>query len=113
MGSGVGASRTGVACRELGGIAEGALGAWIACCRVESIPSRYAGKAEGLLLIGLVLTGVTHVAGGRSDVAEESLRALLASGGVGDVAVPSGAAVDGVEEVDALVSKSTGGTVGW
>ena len=77
-----------------------------------AILARNAGEAEGLLLLGLVLTGATHVAGGRSDVAEESLRALLASCGVGDVAVPSGAAVDGVEEVDALVSESTGGTVG-
>ena len=69
------------------------------------------GEAEGLLLLGLVLTGVTHVAGGRSDVAEGSSRALLAFCGVGDVAVPSSAAVDGVEEVDALVSESTGGAV--
>ena len=98
---------------ELGGVGEVSLGAAGACCGVESIPSRYAGEAEGLLLFGLVLTGVTHVAGGRSDVAEGSSRALLASCGVGDVAVPSGAAVDGVEEVDALVSNSTGGTIRW
>ena len=111
MGSGVGACRTGVAYLELGDVGEGAFGTVSACCGVGSVPSRYAGEAEGLLLLGLVLTGVTHVAGGRSDVAEGSSRALLAFCGVGDVAVPSGAAVDGVEEVDALVSESTGGAV--